>query len=66
MEETDIVQISNGACAGRDGGGQGQGRNLVIFREGRRYINNKNDEIIHGLSVTCFAPLFRNLSLAKV
>ena len=32
------------------------------------YIDNRKDEIIHGLSpgVKCGAPLFREMSLAKV
>ena len=35
---------------------------------GRRYIYNRKDEIIHGHSpsVKCVAPLFRDMSLAKV
>ena len=35
---------------------------------GRRYIYNRKDEIIHGLSpsVKCVAPLFRDMSIAKV
>ena len=43
-----------------------QGRNWVILREGRRYIYNMKDEIIHVLSFKCVAPLIRNMSLAKV
>ena len=45
-----------------------QGRNWVIFRGGCRYICNRNDEIIHGLSpsVKCVAPLYRDMSLPKV
>ena len=47
---------------------QCQGRNWVILRGGRRYIYNRKDEIIHGLSpsVKCVSPLFRDMSLAKV
>ena len=39
-----------------------------ILRGGRRYICNRKDGIIHGLSpsVKCVAPLLRDMSLAKV
>ena len=43
-----------------------QGRNWVILREGRRYIYNMKDEIIHGPNVKCDVPLFLDMSLAKV
>ena len=45
-----------------------QGRNWVILRGGRRYIFNREDEIIHGVSpsVKYVAPLLRDMSLAKV
>ena len=45
-----------------------QGRNWVILRGGLRYIYDRKDEIIHGLrpSVKCVAPLFLDMSLAKV
>ena len=45
-----------------------QGCNWVILRGGRRYIYDRKDEIIHGLSpsVKCIAPLFRDMFLAKV
>ena len=43
---------------------------LGNFEEGggRRYINKRKDEIIHGLSpsVKCVAPRFRKMSLARV
>ena len=41
---------------------------LGNFDRGRRYIYNRKDEIIHGLSpsVKCVAPLFGDMSLAKV
>ena len=44
------------------------GRNWEILRGGRRYIYNREYEIIHdlSLSVKCFAPLFKDMSLAKV
>ena len=44
------------------------GAQLVNFERGRRYIYNRKDEIIHGLSpsVKYVAPLFRDMSLAKV
>ena len=43
-------------------------RNWVILRRGHSYICNRKDKIIHGLSpsVKCAAPLFRDMSLAKV
>ena len=45
-----------------------QGRNWVILRGGHRYICNRKDEIIHGLSPSekCVAPLYRDMSLAKL
>ena len=43
-----------------------QGRNWVILRGGRRYIGNRADEIIHGLSHPGVAPLFRDMFFAKV
>ena len=45
-----------------------QGHNWVILGGGRRYIRNRKDEIIHGLSpsVKYVAPLFRDMFFAKV
>ena len=45
-----------------------QGCNWVILRWGRWYIYDRKDEIIYGLgpSVKCVAPLFRDISLAKL
>ena len=46
-----------------------EGRNWVVLRGGgRRYIYDRKDEIIHGLSpsVKCVVPLFRDMALAKV
>ena len=48
-----------------------QGRKWVILRGGRSYIYNMKVEILHGLSllspnVKCVAPLFRDMSSAKV
>ena len=47
-----------------------QGHNWVILRGGRRYIYDRKDEIIctwpNSPSVKCVAPLFGDMSLAKV
>ena len=45
-----------------------QGRNWVILRGGAGIFYFRKDELIHGLSpnVKCVAPLFRDMSLAKV
>ena len=45
-----------------------QGHNWVILGGGRRYIRNRKDEIIHGLSpsVKYVVPLCREMSFAKV
>ena len=37
---------------------------LVIIKS--RYIYDRKVEIIHGLSVKCVAPLFKDMFLAKV
>ena len=44
------------------------GAQLVNFERGRRYIYDRKDEILDGLSpsMKCVAPLFRDMSLAKL
>ena len=50
-----------GLCCRCDAGAQ-----LGNLRGGRRYLYDRKNEIIHGLSQSVVAPLFRDMSLAKV
>ena len=48
-----LYGLSHGACPtnSKQLTGQGQGRHRVILRGGHRYIYNRKDDIMHGLSI---------------